>query len=106
MEATITPYRQALLTAWEMGRADGTSAAAWDIEPRESPPAPGHPRGRSPEAFARYLWAHQPGRPPSALELNGPLWYSTGFREALHQALEGEPQRADVASSAPPQPRS
>ena len=106
MEATITPYRQALLTAWEMGRADGTTAAAWDIEPRKSPPAPGPARGRSPEAFARYLWADRPGRPPSGLELNGPLWYATGFREALRQALEDGPQRADVECAAPPQPGS
>ena len=104
MEATITPYRQALLTALEMGRADGIIAATWDIEPTEVPLAPGVARGRSPEAFARCLWADKPGRPPAGLELNGPLWYSTGFREALNQALEGEPQRANGACPAPPQP--
>lgn len=94
MEATPSPYCQALLSAWEMGRADGITAATWDLESEAVPLASGAARGRSPAAFARHLWGDRPGQPPAGLEVNGPLWYATGYREALHDALAGEPRPA------------
>ena len=75
-----TTYRQLLEEALELGRLDGRFAAAF-----ESAGAVSGDRclGRSPEDFARLLWEGRPGSPPSGLEVNGPLWYATGFCEGL-----------------------
>jgi hypothetical protein len=73
-------YRQLLGEAQELGRLDGRFAAAFELP--GSPPG-GRSLGRSPAEFARLLWEGRPGEPPTGLELNGPLWYATGFAEGL-----------------------
>lgn len=75
-------HLQLLRTAYGLGREDGVLAAAFE------PAGSGHPdgrycQGRRPEAFARRLWAEQPGDPPAGLELCAPVWYATGFAEGL-----------------------
>ncbi|TFV68190.1 UNVERIFIED_ORG: hypothetical protein E4P37_00440 [Bacillus sp. AZ43] len=75
-------YEQLLDEAWELGRADGRFAAAF--EPAGQAPArTDRCLGRVPEAFARLLWDDASGSPPSGLELNAPLWYASGFAEGL-----------------------
>jgi hypothetical protein len=83
MDESQTPYGRALLTAFEMGRADGLIAASLGIEVRTGHLRAERWRGRSPEAFAHYLWAGRADPAPSALEVNAPLWYAAGYREGL-----------------------
>jgi len=92
-----SPYGDLLESAYALGRADGRFAAR--LEPADPPPAPcACCQGRSPEAFARFLWGDQPGEPPSGLELNAPLWYARGFAEAVTaERLRAERQRDESA---------
>jgi hypothetical protein len=80
-----TTYRMLLEAAYDLGRADGRFAA-----PFEGPDSAGLPSGRrlgrTPEELARQLWGSRAGTPPAGLELNAPLWYATGFSEALAEA--------------------
>ena len=93
--STPPSYRKLLDAAFALGRADGTVAAR--CEPLETDASGGTTfRGRTPEAFARYLWGHQPGAPPSGLELNAPLWYAAGYAEGL----AAERRRLDVRRDA------
>jgi len=81
-----TTYQQLLEEALELGRLDGRFAAAFKL----AGAVPGDRcLGRSSEDFARLLWEGHPGAPPSGLELNGPFWYATGFREGLAAGLAG-----------------
>jgi hypothetical protein len=75
-------YPQLLEQAQELGRADGRFAAGFETP---GPADDDSPRclGRTPEEFARLLWAGRAGSPPSGLELNAPLWYARGFAEGL-----------------------
>jgi hypothetical protein len=84
-DSGTTTYLQLLEEARELGRLDGRFAAAF--EPAGAV-AGDRCLGRSPAAFARLLWEDRPGDPPSGLELNAPLWYATGFREALVAGAE------------------
>jgi hypothetical protein len=80
----MTTYAELLEEAWELGRADGRFAAAF--EPAGTALATGERcLGRTPAEFANLLWEHRPGNPPSGLEGNAPLWYATGFAEGLAQ---------------------
>ncbi len=74
-------YGQLLQEALELGRADGTFAAAFE-PPGASVRDSGRCLGRTPAEFARLLW-HRPGTPPIGLVVNAPLWYATGFAEGL-----------------------
>lgn len=76
------PYRALLETAHSLGRADGCLAAGFEPAGPVSSPSPCC-QGRDPEQFARHLWADRPGTRPSGLVVNAPLWYATGFAEAL-----------------------
>ena len=75
----MASYRQLLVEALEVGRADGRFAAAF-----ESSPGTTGDRclGRTPDEFARLLWGDRPGL-PAGLEQNAPLWYATGYAEGL-----------------------
>ena len=84
-DSGTTTYLQLLEEARELGRLDGRFAAAF--EPAGAVDGD-RCLGRSPAAFARLLWEDRPGDPPSGLELNAPLWYATGFREALVAGAE------------------
>jgi hypothetical protein len=80
----MTTYAELLEEAWELGRADGRFAAAF--EPAATAPLTGERcLGRKPAEFASLLWEDQPGNPPSGLEGNAPLWYASGFAEGLAQ---------------------
>jgi hypothetical protein len=75
-------YRELLERAGSLGRADALLAV--DLEPGDGPdPSSRCCRGRDPAGFARLLWGTGAGRPPVGLEVNAPLWYAQGFREAL-----------------------
>ncbi len=93
--STPPSYRTLLDAAFALGRADGTFAARW--EPSETSFGTTS-RGRSPEAFARYLWGDQPGAPPSGLELNAPLWYASGYAEGLAAERRRLDARRDAAA--------
>jgi hypothetical protein len=86
--ATSATYQQLLDEALELGRLDGHFAAAFET-PGAVAGRSDRCLGRSPAAFARLLWDGRPGTPPSGLEVNAPLWYSTGFREGLAVAIAG-----------------
>jgi hypothetical protein len=93
-ERRAPTYLQLLEEACELGRLDGRFAAAFEL--------PGgvigahRCLGRTPEEFARLLWDGRPGDPPTGLEVNGPLWYATGFVEGL---AAGAAQRRGTAAS-------
>ncbi|UOY03756.1 hypothetical protein [Blastococcus sp. PRF04-17] len=81
MAGRAPTYGELLREAWELGRADGLFAAAFE--------PPGAPTGRAerclgrtPAEFARLLW-RRTGTPPIGLEVNAPLWYATGYAEGL-----------------------
>jgi hypothetical protein len=97
-------YRALLETAHALGRADGCSAARFEPAGPVGPPSP-YCQGRDPEQFARHLWADRPGTPPSGLAVNAPLWYATGFAEALAAERERIARRADAAAEATGTPR-
>ena len=79
----MTTYAELLEEAWELGRADGRFAAAF--EPAGTGPVTGERcLGRTPAEFARLLW-EGPGNPPSGLEGTAPLWYASGFADGLAQ---------------------
>lgn len=80
-----TTYQQLLEEALELGRLDGRFAAAFEPAIAVSG---NRCLGRSPEDFARLLWEGRPGPPPAGLEVNGPLWYATGFCEGLAAGAE------------------
>jgi hypothetical protein len=88
-------YQQLLEEARELGRADGRFAAAFET-PGSAPGRADRCLGRTPEAFARLLWAGAPGCPPSGLELNAPRWYATGFAEGLVLGRADEGRRPTV----------
>ena len=75
-----TPYRQLLVEALELGRADGRFAA--DFEPATTPRGD-RCLGRTPGEFAVLLWEGRRGTPPAGLELNAPHWYATGYEQGL-----------------------
>ena len=93
--STPPSYRNLLDAAFSLGRADGTYAAR--CEPLETFPATTS-RGRTPEAFAHYLWGHQPGAPPSGLELNAPIWYASGYADGLAAERRRLDARRDAAA--------
>src|SRR4051812_23531197 len=64
---SMTRYAQLLEEAWELGRADGRFAAAFET-PGTAPLTGERSLGRTPAEFARLLWEHRPGAPPSGLE--------------------------------------
>lgn len=78
-----TTYRMLLEAAHDLGRDDGRSAAAAFEGPDPAGTPCGRCHGRTPGELARHLWGPRPGTPPAGLELNAPLWYATGFAEAL-----------------------
>ncbi|WP_448627580.1 hypothetical protein [Geodermatophilus sp. URMC 64] len=91
-------YGDLLQAAYSLGRADGLFAARF--EPEESPRSDCPVcQGRDPEEFARWLWADQPGQPPSGLLVNAPLWYARGFAEGLadERRRTAERRRDDFA---------
>jgi hypothetical protein len=81
-DGSAATYRQLLEEAQELGRLDGSFAAAFE---RSGTPVSDSPRclGRTPAELASLLWEDRPGSPPSGLELNAPIWYATGFAEGL-----------------------
>lgn len=84
MADSAPTYRQLLEEARELGRLDGRVAAAF--EPQAAEVCADRCLGRTPEKFARLLWEGCPGKPPTGLELNAPLWYATGFAEGRSTA--------------------
>ncbi|TQN37316.1 hypothetical protein FHU33_3962 [Blastococcus colisei] len=88
-------YGQLLQEARELGRADGMFAAAFET-PGISPGRSERCIGRTPAEFARLLWEGRPGTPPIGLEVNAPLWYSTGFHEGLEA---GAPHRRGTTAA-------
>ncbi|WP_324276300.1 hypothetical protein [Blastococcus brunescens] len=84
MASDAPTYRELLEEARELGRLDGRFAAAF--EPSGAEVSAGRCLGRTPEDFARLLWARRHGAPPVGLELNAPLWYAAGFAEAVAEA--------------------
>ena len=75
-------YGDLLRSAWDLGKADGRFAAAFES------PAPDADRSRlcqggMPAEFARLLWHDRRGMPPVGLVVNAPLWYAAGFAEGL-----------------------
>jgi hypothetical protein len=82
-------YQQLLAEAYELGRADGRFARAFEpldgAGHLERPPAD-RSAGRTAPEFAALLWGGRPGAAPPGLELNAPLWYASGFRDELRQA--------------------
>jgi hypothetical protein len=88
MADSSTPtYQQLLEEARELGRADGRFAAAFEQLAADG--SRGDRRlGRTPAGFAQLLWEGRPGTPPSGLEVNAPLWYTTGFAEGLRVGAE------------------
>jgi hypothetical protein len=75
-------YRDLLDSAYVRGWDDGSFAARF--EPLEGVHQAGPVcQGCSPADFARLLWSSRPGGPPAGLELNAPLWYASGFAEAV-----------------------
>jgi hypothetical protein len=91
----MTTYAQLLEEAWELGRADGRFAAAFET-PGTAPLTGERSLGRTPAEFARLLWEHRPGDPPSGLEGNAPLWYATGFAEGLEQERRRTTERVVI----------
>jgi hypothetical protein len=93
-------YAVLLDTAYALGRADGSLAAAF--EPAQAIDVdPATCRGRGPVEFARLLWGHRPGRPPAGLEGNAPLWYARGFADGLAvPAFPDEPGAVQAGGSA------
>jgi hypothetical protein len=88
-----TPYLRALETAHALGRADGLLAV--DLEPVEEPAAMGSCcHGLEPEALAASVWGAGAGTPPAGVQLNAPLWYAAGFREAVASARAARGPRA------------
>src|SRR3954447_2853312 len=98
-EASAMPcYRDLLDRAYTLGRADALFAL--DLEPVDGPDPSGRCcQGRDPAGFARHLWGTGAGRPPAGLEVNAPLCYAQGFREALAAAPAAAP--AGVPAAAP-----
>ena len=98
-------YPDLLEAARAFGSADGWSAAG---SGSAAPPGTDRPwgGGRDPEDLARLLWGHRPGDPPSGLELNAPLWYDSGFAEALAAARRRAEQTRGPGRvpTAPPTP--
>jgi hypothetical protein len=86
VEGQAPTYGQLLHEAWELGRADGRFAAAFEAA-AVPPGRVDRCLGRTPAEFARMLW-RRPGVPPTGLEVNGPLWYASGFREGLAAGAE------------------
>src|SRR4051794_1670344 len=75
-------YRDLLQAAWSLGRADGLFAATFEPDDAPAPSCPvcqGRPRGESADG----LGGAQPGLPPSALTINAPLGYASGFAGGL-----------------------
>ena len=91
----MTTYAELLEEAWELGRADGRFAAAFELH-GTAPLTGERCLGRTPAEFARLLWEHQPGNPPSGLEVNAPLWYATGFTEGLQQERRRTAERVVI----------
>jgi hypothetical protein len=83
-DGSAPTYRQLLEEAHELGRADGRFAA--EFEPPGAVVDGRRCLGRTPAEFARLLWAGRRGTPPAGLEVNGPLWYATGYAEGLAEA--------------------
>jgi hypothetical protein len=90
----MTTYAELLEEAWELGRADGRFAAAF--EPAGTVVLGERCLGRTPEDFVRLLWEGRPGTPPSGLEGNAPLWYAAGFTEGLEQERRRTAERLVV----------
>jgi hypothetical protein len=91
-------YRELLDSAYVRGWDDGSFAARF--EPGEDvDPAGPVCQGRTPGDFARLLWGSRPGRPPAGLELNAPLWYASGFAEAVALAGRSVDARATAGAS-------
>jgi hypothetical protein len=92
-----SPYHRLLALAYDLGRADGRFARAFE--------APGSDRsddccaGRTPQQFAALLWAGRPGAAPSGLGVNAPLWYAAGFREGLADRVEAREAGRTLAHS-------
>jgi hypothetical protein len=90
----MASYRQLLIEALEIGRADGRFAAAF--EDTVSTTAGDRCLGRTPAGFARLLWGDRPGL-PAGLEQNAPLWYATGYAEGLAEVATLDALAADWA---------
>jgi hypothetical protein len=89
LRAAPPVYREALATAYRLGRTDGRFAAALDPEPPDV--VRSSCRGREPVEFAAYLWGERPGPVPAGLEVNAGLWYLTGLTDGAAAARAGEP---------------
>jgi hypothetical protein len=78
-------YQLLLAEAYELGRADGRFAGAFEAFDGAARTGE-RSAGRTPTEFAALLWGGRPGPAPPGLELNAPLWYATGFRDELQRS--------------------
>jgi hypothetical protein len=82
-------YRDALATAYRLGRTDGRFPAAFDSGPPDV--VRSTCRGRDPVEFAAYVWCGRPGPVPAGLEVNAGLWYLTGLTDGAAAGGAVEP---------------